>query len=77
MVCIRDVVEYHIDASEKSHDFAEWAFGPAFRVYENKEFVDAWNEQHSELMIVDMAGKFEPDVIKMINLWREHRHDIT
>jgi hypothetical protein len=71
---IKNIIETYILQTEKSEDFAEWAFGKGFENFEHqKDFLNTWNERHQDKykLYVDSCPK--DDIPFMIELWRKKR----
>lgn len=72
---LRDIVEQFLSTDEVE-EFAAWAFGEDYGDFlEVKEFAQAWNRNHCDLYMVDMAGTIVHDVYKMTAYFKKRNVD--
>ncbi len=51
--------------------FAEWAFGDKYWQFEYiTEFMDAWNDLHSQELLLTGDGYIPDDLKNMVELWK-------
>jgi hypothetical protein len=56
---------------ENEDDFGLWAFGENFKnIVGGKNFVDAWNERHSDKLILEYSNSRSISLEVMVELWR-------
>ena len=52
-------------------DFGYWAFGEGLYELQNgREFVDAWNKIHGDVLKINGSGLPSEDAPKMVELWK-------
>lgn len=60
-------------APGEEDDFAKWAFGDDYGYFTHGiEFFNAWNELHSEELMLKSDSRISEDIPKMIECWRRN-----
>jgi len=73
MPSVRDLVEVYL-TSEDAEQFSQWAFGPDYLGFKClHEFMDKWNDLHSDLLTLDESGYPVHDIPDMIQIWKDHK----
>ena len=64
----------YFEDHKELQDFAEWAFGPNYlNFYGSMDFLDSWNDLHSDLLTLNINGSINEDSKIMVNLWKENK----
>lgn len=57
---------------KERHEFFIWAFGYPERSQWDIEYMNSWNEHHSDILMLRSTDNVAESIEKMIKLWREH-----
>lgn len=72
----RHLVEIYLNETENSVEFAKWAFGEDFlEIARGEGFLEAWNILHGDVLYLEISGRLNLDIPKMIQLWRESKSE--
>ena len=72
MTSIRLYVEQYIPKDLNAEDFALWAFGSSYIIFDEAiHFMNAWNVLHSDVFHIHGDAEVCEDIKTMINLWYE------
>lgn len=71
-MAFKDILEKHL-TSDEIDKFGIWAFGENLhQINGSINFMNAWNELHSEDLLLKYDSKPDDDIPKMIDIWRKH-----
>lgn len=73
-IIIRDEVEKHIFDQNDVEKFGEWAFGKDYTIIDGSiNFMKAWNQLHSDKLMLEDIGCITEDISKMVQIWKDSK----
>jgi len=71
MASLKGCVEHFLPKHDDQEAFALWAFGPDYKSLPySPKFMDAWNERHSDKLMLKRFGEISNDIEKMVEIWK-------